>query len=192
MDAARFDSLTAYAAISTLRLDDMRPHIYRTHDGGETWDRITNGIPDGTFTNAVREDPVREGLLFAGAEQAVHVSFDDGDHWQSLRLNMPATAIRDLVIKDNDLVVGTHGRVLLDPRRHLSAAADHAPNGRVRRRTSSPRGGLAGSLEPVDRHPASPGGAGRREPPDGAILYYWLGSAPNSPVVLEILDPPGR
>ena len=93
-----------------LRLDDLRPHIYRTRDGGKTWQHIANGIPDGGIINVVREDPQRRGLLFAGTEQAVYVSFDDGDHWQSLRLNMPATSIRDLVIKDDDLVVGTHGR----------------------------------------------------------------------------------
>lgn len=191
MDAGRFDSLTAYAAISTLRLDDMSPHIYRTHDGGETWDHITSGIPDGTFTNAVREDPVRKGLLFAGAEQAVHVSFDDGDHWQSLRLNMPATAIRDLVIKDNDLVVGTHGRSFwilddISPLRQISAAMVDSPAElfapgdawRVRwnRWTDTPL---------PQEEPAG------ENPPDGAILYYWLGSTPSAPVVLEILDADG-
>ena len=192
MDAGRFDSLTAYAAISTLRLDDMRPHIYRTHDGGESWERITNGIPDGTFTNAVREDPVRRGLLFAGAEQAVYVSFDDGDHWQSLRLNMPATAIRDLVIKDNDLVVGTHGRSFwilddISPLRQISGDMADSPvhlfapgdAWRIRwnRWTDTPL---------PQEEPAG------ENPPDGAILYYWLGSDPGSPVVLEILDAGGN
>ena len=110
MDASHFDANSAYAAINTLRLDDLRPHIYRTHDGGKSWQHITAGIPDGGIINVVRDDPERRGLLFAGTEQAVYVSFDDGDHWQSLRLNMPATSIRDLVIKDDDLVVGTHGR----------------------------------------------------------------------------------
>ena len=107
---SHFDAKTAYAAVNTLRLDDLRPHIYRTHDGGKTWTHITNGIPDGAPVNVVREDPKRKGLLFAGTEREVYVSFDDGDHWQSLRLNMPATSIRDLVIKDDDIVVGTHGR----------------------------------------------------------------------------------
>ena len=110
MDASHFDALTAYAAIDTMRLDDIRPHLYRTRDGGKTWTHMTSGIPDGGITRVVREDPKRKGLLFAGTEQAVYVSFDDGDAWQSLRGNMPATSIRDLVIKDDDLVVATHGR----------------------------------------------------------------------------------
>jgi photosystem II stability/assembly factor-like uncharacterized protein len=110
MDAGHADSLTAYAAINTIRIDDHRPHIYRTHDGGRTWVHITTGIPDGGIVNVVREDPVRRGLLFAGTEQTVYVSFDDGDHWQSLRLNLPPTSIRDLIIKDDDVAVGTHGR----------------------------------------------------------------------------------
>src|SRR5207247_3778609 len=103
-------ALTAYAAINAIRLDDLRPHIYRTRDGGKSWTHITNGIPDGGTINVVRDDPKRRGMLFAGSEQQVYVSFDDGDHWQSLRLNMPASSIRDLVIKDDDIVVGTHGR----------------------------------------------------------------------------------
>jgi photosystem II stability/assembly factor-like uncharacterized protein len=110
MDASHFDGKTAYAAINTFRLDDLRPHIYRTRDGGATWTHITRGLPDGGIINVVREDPGRRGLLFAGSEQAVYVSFDDGDLWLPLRVNMPATSIRDLVIKGDDLVVGTHGR----------------------------------------------------------------------------------
>src|SRR5258706_6734322 len=110
LDAGHFDVQTAYAAINTLRLDDMRPHILRTHDGGKTWTEIVGGIPDGAPVDVVREDPKTKGLLFAGTEREVYVSFDDGDHWQSLRLNMPASSIRDLIIKDDDLAVGTHGR----------------------------------------------------------------------------------
>jgi hypothetical protein len=87
----------------------MRAHIYKTNDGGKTWKEIVNGLPNDPI-NVVREDPVRKGLLFAGSERAVYVSFDDGVNWQSLQLNMPATSIRDLVIKDDDLVIGTHGR----------------------------------------------------------------------------------
>ncbi len=88
IDPGRFDPLTAYAAVNTLRLDDMNPHIFRTHDGGKTWTEIVNGIPGGAPVSVVREDPKRKGLLFAGSETQVYVSFDDGDHWQSLRLNM--------------------------------------------------------------------------------------------------------
>jgi len=96
--------------VNTIRLDDMRPHIYRTHDGGATWTEIVTGIPNGQTVNAVREDPKRRGLLFAGTERAVYVSFDDGAHWQSLRLNMAASSVRDLIVKDDDLVAATHGR----------------------------------------------------------------------------------
>src|SRR4030095_11784088 len=110
MDASHFDNDTAYAAINTLRIDDLKPHIYRTHDGGKTWKHITNGIADGAIINVVREDPKKRGLLCAVSETQVWVSFDDGEHWSSLRLNMPATSIRDLVIKDDDVVLGTHGR----------------------------------------------------------------------------------
>ncbi len=90
MDASHFDTLTAYAAINTLRLDDMRPHLYRTRDGGKTWTEIVAGIDSGAITNVIREDPKARGLLYAGSDRQVWVSFDDGDHWQSLRLNMPA------------------------------------------------------------------------------------------------------
>ena len=110
MDAGRFAPLTAYAAVNTLRLDDLRPHIFRTHDGGKTWTEIVNGIPSGETVNAVREDPKRKGLLFAGTERAVYVSFDDGANWQSLRLNMAVSSVRDLIVKDDDLVAATHGR----------------------------------------------------------------------------------
>src|SRR5205085_3238220 len=110
IEAGHFDTRTAYAAVNRFRLDDLRPHIYRTHDGGATWTEITRGIPQNEVVNVVREDPQTRGLLFAGTERGVYVSFNDGDDWQSLRLNMPATSIRDLVIHDDDIVVGTHGR----------------------------------------------------------------------------------
>ena len=109
LDASHFDDDTVYAAVNRLRLDDLKPHIYRTHDGGATWQETVRGLPDAPV-NAVREDPLRKGLLFAATELAVFVSFNDGDDWQPLRLNMPATSIRDLVVHGNDLVVGTHGR----------------------------------------------------------------------------------
>ncbi len=110
MDASHFDAKSAYAAVNTIRLDDLRPHIYRTRDEGKTWQEITNGIPADENVNVVREDPQRRGLLFAGTERGVYVSYDDGDHWQSLRLNLPATSVRDLIVKDDDLAIATHGR----------------------------------------------------------------------------------
>jgi photosystem II stability/assembly factor-like uncharacterized protein len=187
MDASHFDDDTAYAAINTFRLDDLRPHIYRTHDGGKTWKHIANGIPDGGIVNVVREDPLRKGLLYAGTEQAVYVSFDDGEHWQSLRLNMPATSIRDLVVKDDDIVVGTHGRSfwILDdvtPLRQINdqvAQSDaflFKPQTAIRVRRS------VNTDTPIP--PEEPMG---QNPPDGAIINYYLKSDA-SEVTLEIFD----
>ncbi len=188
MDASHFDPLTAYAAINTFRLDDLRPYIYRTRDGGKTWTRITEGLPDGGIVNVVREDPKRRGLLFAGTEQAVYVSFDAGDHWQSLRLNMPATSIRDLIVKGDDIAVATHGRSfwILDditPLRQIDAAAldadaflfkpQQAWRFRWNKNTDTPL------------PPDEPAG---QNPPDGAIVNYHLKAAAQGPVTLEILD----
>ncbi|MEP7345558.1 MAG: glycoside hydrolase, partial [Gemmatimonadaceae bacterium] len=191
MDASHFDSLTAYAAINTLRLDDLRPHIYRTHDGGKTWKEIVSGIDSGATINAVREDPKRRGLLYAGSETQVWVSFDDGDRWQSLRVNMPATSIRDLVIKDDDLVVGTHGRgfwILDDitPLRQVTSeltakgASLFAPQVATRVRFSM----YTDTPVPPDE-PRAP------NPPDGAILHYYLANSA-SDITLEVLDARGQ
>ena len=108
--ASHFDDQSAYASVSRFRVDDLHPYIYRTHDSGKTWHRITTGLPDNAPVDTVREDPVRKGLLFAGTETSVWVSFDDGDRWQSLQLNLPHTSMRDLWIHDDDLIVATHGR----------------------------------------------------------------------------------
>jgi photosystem II stability/assembly factor-like uncharacterized protein len=188
IDPGRFDALTAYAAVNTLRLDDMNPHIYRTHDGGKTWKEIVTGIPGGAPVSVVREDPKRRGLLFAGSETQVYVSFDDGDHWQSLRLNMAASSVRDLVIKDDDVVVGTHGRGIwilddITPLRQISAttaqqdAVLFKPQTawRVRWNTNTDT-----PLPPDE--PTAP------NPPEGAIINYYLKSAASGPVTLEILD----
>ena len=110
LETSRLDDQTAYAAVSRFRLDDLRPYIYRTHDGGRSWQKVVSGLPDDAPVNVVREDPVREGLLFCGTERGVFVSFDDGSHWQTLQLNLPATSMRDLTIHGDDLVVATHGR----------------------------------------------------------------------------------
>jgi len=188
MDASHTDTLTAYAAVSTLRLDDLNPHLYVTHDGGRSWTEIVNGIPGGTFTNTIKEDPIRKGLLFAGTEQAVYFSVDDGAHWQSLRQNMPATAIRDLVVKDNDLVVGTHGRGFwilddISPLRQVDAGSAtrtstlFAPGDAWRFRWNR------WSDTPLP--PDEPAGT---NPPEGALVYYWLQDAAQGPVTLEILD----
>nr|MDQ6931022.1 glycoside hydrolase [Candidatus Eremiobacteraeota bacterium] len=110
LDASHFDAGTAYAAVNRFRLDDLRPYVYRTHDGGQTWQLVVNGLPANASVNSVREDPKRRGLLYAATERSVYVSFDDGANWQSLQFNLPATSIRDLVVHGDDVVVGTHGR----------------------------------------------------------------------------------
>ena len=191
LDASHFDKNTAYAAINTLRLDDLRPHIYRTRDGGASWIEITNGIPENENTDVVREDPERKGLLFAGTERAVHVSFDDGDHWQSLRLNMGATSIRDLIIKDDDLCVGTHGRGfwILDnitPLRQMQDAIVKSAAHLFRPQTAYRVRWNTNSDTPLP--PDVPAG---ENPPDGAVIDYYVGAATKGPVTLEIKDATG-
>ncbi len=186
ISASHFDEQTAYASVSRFRINDTHPYIYRTHDGGESWQLITNGLPDFGAVDTVREDPVRKGLLYAGTENAVWVSFDDGDHWQSLQLNLPHTSMRDLWIHDDDLILGTHGRsfwVLDDitPLRQASrevADSVHlyqpAPAYRVERDTNTDT-------------PLPPDEPVAANPPDGAILDYFLPSKANE-VTLQILD----
>jgi photosystem II stability/assembly factor-like uncharacterized protein len=192
IDAGHFDGQTAYAAINTLRLDDLRPHIYRTHDGGATWTHITSGIPDGGTINAVREDPKRKGLLFAGSEREVYVSLDDGEHWHSLRLNMPATSVRDLIVKDDDLVAGTHGRgfwILDDitPLRQMDAVAAAASVVLFKPRTAYRVRWNINTDTPLP--PDEPAGL---NPPDGAVINYTLKTAAAGPVTLEVLDAAGQ
>jgi photosystem II stability/assembly factor-like uncharacterized protein len=192
LDTGHFDAQTAYAAINTFRLDDLRPHIYRTHDGGKTWTEIVNGIPDGAAVNVVREDPKHKGLLFAGTEREVYVSFDDGDHWQSLRLNMPATSIRDLKIKGDDLIAGTHGRgfwILDDitPLRQLDSSVDNAAAYLFR-----PEEATRVRDDVNTDTPLPPDEPSAQNPPDGAIIDYYLGAAASSAVTLEITDPAGK
>jgi len=188
IEASHFDAGTAYAAINSFRLDDLRAHIYRTRDFGKSWKEITQGIPAGGASNVVREDPERKGLLFAGTEGSVFVSFNDGDNWQPLQLNLPHTSMRDLAVHGDDLIVGTHGRSfwILDditPLRQVSAeiakasAVLYKPQEAVRfrwnRNTDTPL------------PPDIPAG---KNPPDGAIVDYYLGAASNKPVTLEVLD----
>jgi hypothetical protein len=192
MEASHFDTLEAFAAVNRFRLDDVAPHIYRTKDGGKTWTEIVTGIPANEMVNVVREDPVRRGLLFAGSERSVYVSFDDGDHWQSLRQNLPPSSMRDLQVKDNDLIVGTHGRSIwilddLTPLRQLAAAAratsaflfQPAPAYRVRWNLNTDT-------------PLPPDEPAGQNPPDGAVIDYHLATAATAPVTLEIRDARGR
>ncbi len=192
ISASHFEDETAYVSVSRFRIDDLRPYIYRTHDGGKTWQQITNGLPDNAPVDTVREDPVRKGLLFAGTEDAVWVSFDDGDHWQSLQLNLPHTSMRDLSVHDDDSIVATHGRSfwILDditPLRQMSEAVANAEAHlfdpelayRVRRDTNTD------TPLPADE----PAG---ENPPDGALIDYVLAKSPSGPVTLEILDGQGN
>ena len=187
MDASHFDVNTAYAAVNRIRLDDMKPHILRTKDGGKTWIEITKGLPDDPI-NAVREDPTKRGLLFAGSERAVYVSFDDGENWQTLRLNMPATSIRDLVIKDDDIVVGTHGRSFwildditplrqLTPQYATAEAVLFKPQLATRVRWDMWTDTPLPQEEPAGQNP-----------PDGAIINYFLKENTKNMVVLEVFD----
>ncbi|MBA3656908.1 MAG: glycoside hydrolase, partial [Gemmatimonadaceae bacterium] len=191
MTASHFDDNTAYAAINRLRLDDLRPHIYRTHDAGATWTEIVRGIPAGDVVDAVREDPVRKGLLFAGTENAVYFSLDDGENWQSLRNNMPATAIRDLVVHETDLVVGTHGRSFwilddISPLRQLNTATANTDVTLFKPRMQYRFRRNKNTDTPLP--PEEPAG---KNPPDGAIIRYYLSRDVSSPVTLEILDRAG-
>src|SRR6266436_2351770 len=127
LEASHFDSEVAFASVSRFRVDDLKPYIYRTRDGGRRWQLISSGLPEDAPANTVREDPVRRGLLYAGTEKAAWFSLDDGDHWSSLQLNLPHTSMRDLALHDQDLIVATHGRSfwILDdvsPLRQYSAA----------------------------------------------------------------------
>jgi hypothetical protein len=192
LEPSRTEAGTVYAAVNRFRLDDLRPHIYRTRDFGKTWQEIVAGLAANAPVNVVREDPVRKGLLFAGTETSVYVSFDAGDHWQPLQLNLPHTSMRDLTIHGDDLIVGTHGRSfwILDdiaPLRQLKdevAKSDphlYAPQEAVRVRWNrNPDTPLP---------PETPAG---KNPPDGAIIDYFLAKKSVGPVTLEILDVGGK
>jgi len=188
--AGHFDTKTAYAAINAIRRDDMRPHVYRTHDGGVSWSRVVDGLPEMGPVNVVREDPKQPGLLFAGTERAVYASADDGANWLPLRQNMPASSIRDLVIHEDDLVVGTHGRSIwildnIAPLRELARAARaegaylYGPPRATRVRWNM--------FSDTPFPPEEPAGA---NPPDGATIDYYLPRAAGA-VAVEVLDSGG-
>jgi photosystem II stability/assembly factor-like uncharacterized protein len=189
ISASHFDDNTAFVSVSRMRLDDMKPYIFRTRDSGATWEPITQGLPTDSPVDTVREDPIRKGLLFAGTETSVWVSFDAGDHWQQLQFNLPHSSMRDLLIKDNDLIVATHGRSfwVLDDISPLRQLADlKAPflfkpgNAWRVRRSTNPDTPL-----PIDE----PAG---ENPPDGAVIDYALPQEATGPVTLEILDGAGK
>jgi len=192
ISASHFDDDTAYASVSRFRINDERPYIYRTHDGGKSWKLITTGLPDLGPIDTVRADPVRKGLLFAGTENAVWVSFDDGDHWQSLQLNLPHTSMRDLWIHDNDLIVATHGRSfwILDDIAPLREAA--ASLGAADAHLFTPAPAYRVQRDTYTDTPLPPDEPFAANPPDGAIIDYCLGHDASAPVTLEILDGHGQ
>ena len=183
VDPSPHDAASAYIAVDRHKLDDFKPYMYKTHDSGKSWTKIVTGIPEGSYVYVVREDPKRKGLLFAGTETGIFVSFDDGAHWQSLKLNMPTTPIHDLVIHGNDLDVATHGRSfwVLDDITPLRAISQEIASSDA-------------YLFPPAPAQRFRGGRGRRapneadNPPAGAILYYSLKTEAKEPIRLEILD----
>jgi photosystem II stability/assembly factor-like uncharacterized protein len=187
IEASPFDSGTAYAAVDAHKLDNFKPYIFKTTDFGKTWAQITTGLPDGSYVHAVREDPKRKGLLFAGTETGIWISFDDGTHWQTLQLDLPTTPIHDLIVHDSDLVVATHGRAFwvlddINPLRQASAsiAAEDA-------HVFTPSTVTRTRMGHTNRRRYAIG----ENPPDGAILSYYLKSEPKDPAKLELLDAQG-
>lgn len=197
MDAGHFDIKTVYAAANTLRLDDMNPHLWRTHDGGKTWTEINTGIAPGAVSNSIREDPRKPGLLYAATDTQVWVSIDDGDHWQSLRQNMPAISVRDIAVKDDatclcaDLVAGTHGRGfwILDDVTPLRQAADAAAAAKAF--LFKPATGIRVRFANNDPTPWPPEVAAGENPPPGALINYYLPAAAGE-AKLEILNAQGK
>ncbi|HEU4641952.1 MAG TPA: hypothetical protein VFS44_05795 [Gemmatimonadaceae bacterium] len=192
IDASRTDPATAYAAVDRHRLDDFAPYVYRTHDGGRHWTRVSAGIPAGAYVRAVRADPVRVGLLYAGTELGVYVSFDDGDHWQSLQLDLPTVPVHDLAVHGADLVAATHGRAfwVLDdvtPLRQITDSVLRAPSHLFR-----PAAAVRVRRSENTDTPLPPETPHGENPPAGAVIDYWLARAPSGPVTLEILDARGK
>ncbi|MGH9740738.1 MAG: glycosyl hydrolase, partial [Candidatus Acidiferrum sp.] len=189
IDPSAHSAGTAYIALDRHQLDDFRPYFYKTADYGKTWTKITNGLPDNSYSQVVREDPKHKGLLFAGTETGIYISFDDGGHWQSLKLNLPTTPVHDLTVKGDDLVAATYGRgfwVLDDiaPLRQMSAA-DESADVHLFQPSSAVRFRGPGFTLPA----TVPVGA---NPPAGAIIYYSLKTAPKEQITLEVLDAHGK
>ena len=192
IEASHFRAATAYAAIDRHRLDDQRPYLYRTRNFGKNWELVSKGIPEGSFLNCVREDPVREGLLYACTEKGVYVSIDGGDNWQSLALNLPVTSARDLVVHEDDLVVATFGRgfwVLDDitPLRQFNPQIASRETWLFRPETAYRvrQGRDQGTELPSDEPQAA-------NPPEGAVIDYYLREKPAGPAELEIFDADGK
>ena len=192
IDASHFDFNTAYASVDRHQLQDFEPYIYRTRDAGKTWQRITTGMPANGYVHTIKEDPMRRGLLFAGTELGVHVSFDDGEHWQPIQLNLPVTSMRDFEVYDNDLIVATHGRGfwVIDDISTLRQLSDTIANADVYLFKPGDAinfgdGGDEGTPLQKDE-PQAP------NPPNGAAIDYYLKSPASGTVSIEILDASGE
>jgi hypothetical protein len=192
IEASHFDVNEVYAAVERHQLTDYDPHIYRTRDAGKTWTEITKGLPAGVYVQTVKEDPDRRGLLFTGTERTVFVSFDDGDHWQSLQQNLPAASMRDLAIHDDDLIVATHGRGfwVIDNINALRQINDDVGKANAH---------LFKLADAITLTPGSDNGTPMprdeplaENPPYGATIDYYLKTSASGPVTLEILDPSGE
>lgn len=190
IDPSRYDAGTAYMAADRSRWDDFHPYLYKTTDYGQTWTKITNGLPDNVFAHAVKEDTVRKGLLFAGTETGIWVSFDDGAKWQSLQLKLPTVPVHDMTVHGNDLIIATHGRAFwilddISPLRQMTAEAASEDAHLFKPDTALRfRGGGGFRL---------PGGfAAGENPPSGAIIDYTLKTAPKDGITLQILDSKGK
>jgi len=192
IDASPSDAGTAYVAVDRHQFDDLHPYIYKTADYGKTWTKLTQGIPDTTFVRTVRQDPKRRELLYAGTEQGVFLSFNDGANWRPLQLNLPTTPVHDLVVKENDLVVATHGRAfwILDDVTPLRQYSDDIAQKEAFLYTPSTayriQAGAGGEYHPSKRT--------GQNPPAGAVIYYFLKDAPKaeSEARIEILDASGK
>jgi photosystem II stability/assembly factor-like uncharacterized protein len=188
IDASPFDPATAYLAVDRHKLDDFKPYFYKTHDFGKTWTQINAGIPDGFVARSIREDPARKGLLYAGTERGIFVSWDDGAHWQSLQLNLPPSPVTDMQVHADDLVVATNGRSFwilddLSPVREMNAQVTQAD---VRLFKPSPTYRLHYPDFVDKRRPVG------ENPPSGAIVNYYLKTKPKGEVALDILDAQGK
>jgi photosystem II stability/assembly factor-like uncharacterized protein len=188
IEPSRFDAGTAYLVVDAHRLDDMRPYLWKTSDFGHTWKRLDGGLPRDVYLHAVREDPTHRGLLYLGTERGVAFSRDDGATWQSLKLNLPTVAVHDLAVKDNSLVVGTHGRSawILDDLSVIRELSSEATAGEVH--LFSAPDAVRWTWHGGSRFAGRAG----QNPPAGALLYYWLKEEPKGDVTIEILDEDGR
>jgi hypothetical protein len=219
IEVSPHDPATAYVAATRYKLDDVQPYLYKTNDYGQTWQRITAGIPEHDFTRVIREDPARRGLLYAGTETGIYVSFDDGTSWQPLRLNLPAVPVYDLLIKNHDLVAATHGRSFwilddLTPLHQLTEQVLQAPAHLFAPRPAfrlAPPMGYARQPGPGKNYMVAQGAPATysetqsptgqtvrtfldagKNPPDGVIVNYYLGQKPEGEVTLSFLDAQGQ